>query len=44
VPSKEVTADRAQAEWLLRAPRGTELLLTARHDRAGVVRCKVTLD
>ncbi|MFO1250664.1 MAG: M14 family metallopeptidase [Inhella sp.] len=44
VPSKEVTADRAVTEWLVRAPRGTRLLLTARHERAGVVRTELVLD
>lgn len=44
LPSRELTADRAVAEWVVRAPRGTRLALTARADRAGVVRSEVTLD
>jgi murein tripeptide amidase MpaA len=42
--SREVTADRAVAEWVVRAPKGTRLALSARADRAGVVRTEVTLD
>lgn len=44
VPHRELTADRAVAEWVVRAPRGTRVALTARADRAGVVRSEVTLD
>ncbi|WP_374661482.1 M14 family metallopeptidase [Inhella sp.] len=44
VPSREVTADRAVVEWLLRAPRGTRLTLSAQHDRAGRVQTELTLD
>jgi len=43
LPSREVTADRAQAEWVVRAPAGTRLVLTARADRAGCVRSELTL-
>jgi hypothetical protein len=32
------------AEWVVRAPRGTRLGLTATADRAGTVRTEVTLD
>lgn len=32
------TTDRARFDWTVRAPAGSEVLLTARHDRAGVVR------
>jgi murein tripeptide amidase MpaA len=42
--NREVTADRAVAEWVVRAPKGTRLALSARADRAGVVRTEVTLD
>jgi hypothetical protein len=38
LPNRDLTGDRAMAEWVLRAPRGSELQLTARADRAGVVR------
>jgi len=44
LPSKEITADRAVAEWIVKAPRGTHLGLTATADRAGTVRTEVTLD
>ncbi len=44
LPNREVTADRAVAEWVVRAPRGTQLALSARADRAGAVRTEVTLD
>jgi murein tripeptide amidase MpaA len=37
------TTDRAKFEWIVRAPAGGEVQLTARHDRAGVVRASVTL-
>jgi hypothetical protein len=38
------TADRAVGEWVVRAPQGTRLALTARADRAGIVRAEVSLD
>jgi hypothetical protein len=44
LPNREVTADRAVAEWVVRAPKGTQIALSARADRAGVVRTTVTLD
>jgi murein tripeptide amidase MpaA len=44
LPTREVTADRAVAEWVVRAPAGTRLALSARADRAGAVRTEVTLD
>jgi murein tripeptide amidase MpaA len=44
LPSREVTADRAVGEWLLRAPQGTRIALSATADRAGTVRTEVTLD
>jgi hypothetical protein len=44
LPSKEITADRAVGEWVVRAPQGTRLALSARADRAGVVRAEVILD
>lgn len=37
------TADRAKVEWVVQAPKGSQITLTARHDRAGVVRETVTL-
>jgi hypothetical protein len=44
VPSREITADRAVAEWVVRAPKGTAIGLSARADRAGAVKTEVTLD
>ena len=44
LPGREVTADRAVGEWVVRAPQGTRLALSARADRAGVVRAEVILD
>jgi len=44
LPSREVTADRAVGEWVVRAPQGTRLALSARADRAGAVRAEVILD
>jgi hypothetical protein len=44
LPNKEITADRAVGEWVVRAPQGTRLALSARADRAGIVRAEVILD
>ncbi len=44
LPNRDITADRAVGEWVVRAPKGTRIALTARADRAGVVRGEVTLD
>jgi len=44
LPNRQVTADRAVAEWVVRAPQGTRLALTAVADRAGTVRTEVVLD
>ena len=44
LPSREVTADRAVGEWVVRAPKGTRLALSASAERAGVVRTEVSLD
>jgi hypothetical protein len=44
LPNREVTGDRAVVEWVVRAPKGTHLALTARAERAGVVRTEVVLD
>ena len=44
LPTDEITGDRAVAEWIVRAPHGTRLALSARAERAGVVRTEVTLD
>lgn len=37
------TADRTMVEWVVKAPKGSEITLIARHDRAGIVRETVTL-
>lgn len=42
--TREVTADRAVVEWVVRAPQGAKIALTARAERAGVVRTEVVLD
>ena len=39
-----LVAGSANLDWVVRAPRGTRLSLTARADRAGAVRSEVTLD
>ena len=41
--ASDATADLASAEWVVRAPAGSEVELEARHPRAGVVRTTVTL-
>lgn len=41
--SVDSTEDEAKAEWIVRAPAGTELSVEARHDRAGVARATITL-
>jgi murein tripeptide amidase MpaA len=42
-PDTEPTSDIAVAEWVVKAPAGTEVPFTAKHPRAGVVRGRVTL-
>ena len=42
-PTAHVTDDRVKVEWVLRAAPGTEVALTLRHERAGVVRARVVL-
>jgi hypothetical protein len=44
LPNRDVTGDRDVVEWVVRGPRGTALALQATADRAGTVRCEVTLD
>ena len=44
LPHRDVTADRAVVEWVVRGARGTALALSASADRAGTVRTEVTLD
>jgi murein tripeptide amidase MpaA len=43
LPEREVTADRAFAEWTVRAPAGTVLKLKARAGRAGAVSAELRL-
>ncbi|MFO1339636.1 MAG: M14 family metallopeptidase [Burkholderiaceae bacterium] len=43
LPEREVSADRAFAEWTVRAPAGTVLRLQASAGRAGTVRTTLTL-
>ena len=44
LPTREITADRAVGAWVVRAPKGTRLAVSARAERAGVVRAEVVLD
>ncbi len=44
LPPREVMADRGVGEWVVRAPKGTRLALSARAERAGVVRAEASLD
>ncbi|MBW3623923.1 MAG: carboxypeptidase [Armatimonadetes bacterium] len=37
------TEDRAKVEWVVHAPEGGAVKVIAKHDRAGVVRCELTL-
>ena len=41
--SGDTSEDRLKMEWVVRAPKGSILTLTARHERAGTVRAKVRL-
>ncbi len=44
LPNRDITGDRAVVEWVVRGARGTAIALAATADRAGTVRCQVTLD
>ncbi len=44
LPNRDITGDRAVVEWVVRGARGTAVALSATADRAGTVRCEVTLD
>jgi len=44
LPNREITGDRAVAEWVVRGARGTPIALTAVAGRAGAVHTEVTLD
>jgi hypothetical protein len=39
----ESTGDLAKLQWVVEAPAGTEIVLEARHPRAGTVRRRVEL-
>jgi hypothetical protein len=39
----EGTLERAKVEWVIKAPRGVKAKVTARHERAGVVRAEIEL-
>ena len=41
-PDYNVTDDRAKVEWIVRGSEAIAVQLSARHDRAGTVRAKVT--
>ena len=41
--STEGTDERLKVEWVLRAPQGGKVKLTARHERAGTIRTSLTL-
>jgi len=43
LPNPELTADRGQCEWVVRAPQDSTVGIVARHDRAGRVDATVTL-
>jgi murein tripeptide amidase MpaA len=44
LPDRKITGDRDVAEWLVKAPKGTRVTLSAVADRAGAVRAEVTLE
>jgi murein tripeptide amidase MpaA len=44
LPARDITADRAVGEWVVRAPKGTRRAVGARAERAGAVRAEVVLD
>jgi murein tripeptide amidase MpaA len=43
LPNLELTGDRGQCEWTVRAPAGATVALSARHDRAGRVEASIVL-
>jgi hypothetical protein len=43
LPNPELTGDRGQCEWTVRAMPGATVTVIARHDRAGRVRVPVEL-
>jgi hypothetical protein len=43
LPEREITADKARAEWIVRAPAGTRLKLKVQAGRAGTARAELQL-
>jgi hypothetical protein len=43
LPNADLTADRGQCEWTVRAPAGGTVTLVARHERAGRIATEVVL-
>jgi hypothetical protein len=43
-PNRKPTADRVHCDWVVNAPRGTEIELRAGHERAGAVQARVRLE
>ena len=43
LPNLDATGDRGQCEWTVRAPKGTAITVSARHDRAGRVSTPIVL-
>jgi hypothetical protein len=43
LPNPELTGDRGQCEWTVRAPAGSSVRVMARHDRAGRVEVDIPL-
>lgn len=41
--TEESTTDRVKVEWVVKAKKGTKVKLTAKHDRAGVVKLEILL-
>jgi hypothetical protein len=41
--NEDPTTDRLKVEWTVKAPKGTQLQLTARHERARTVRREIVL-
>jgi hypothetical protein len=42
-PNKKVTGDRAHVDWVISAPSGTTVEVSATHERAGRIMTRVTL-
>ncbi|HEX4509733.1 MAG TPA: M14 family metallopeptidase [Burkholderiaceae bacterium] len=44
LPNRDLTGDRALQEWIVRAPRGAQVRVTVRADRAGAVSATIPLE